>query len=158
MVRRFYATLEVNMVNETIKWMTGKGKFKATFREFPCACGLDYDLTKGGAQMKELPEVKEDEAPWFHKGKDDKFLWSKGLRRESSVLNSMLYYMVIPKGGDAGRIRTPYYIAIRAIMDGVLVNWVDYLVEEMLECKHNLKYALAYQSYIMALVKSKASF
>jgi hypothetical protein len=61
MVRRFYATLEVNMVNETIKWMTGKGKFKATFREFPCACGLDYDLTKGGAQMKELPEVKEDE-------------------------------------------------------------------------------------------------
>jgi hypothetical protein len=34
MVRRFYATLEVNMVNETIKWMTRKGKFKATLGSF----------------------------------------------------------------------------------------------------------------------------
>lgn len=95
--------------------------------------------------MKELPEVKDNEAPQFHKGNDYKFLWGKGLKREPSVLNSMLRFTVIPKGGDAGRIHMPYYIAIKAILDGVLVNWVDYLVKEMLECKHNLKYALAYQ-------------
>jgi hypothetical protein len=30
-VQQFYATLEVNHEKETIKWMIGKGKFRASF-------------------------------------------------------------------------------------------------------------------------------
>lgn len=121
-VRQFYATLEVNMEKESIKWMTGKGKFKASFREFAAACGLDYDSMKEGAQMKSLPKIKEGEARRCHKWNEFKFTFSSGLRREPHLLNRMLRCTVMPKGGDAGRICLPYYIAIRAIMDGVKVN------------------------------------
>jgi hypothetical protein len=34
MVQQFYATLEVNMVKESIKWMIRRGKFKASFKEY----------------------------------------------------------------------------------------------------------------------------
>jgi hypothetical protein len=40
------------MVKESIKWMTRRGKSKASFKEFAEACGLDYVLMKGGVQMK----------------------------------------------------------------------------------------------------------
>ena len=51
-----------------------------------------------------------------------------------------------------------YYVAIRSILDGVGANWADFLFEEMLEWKHTVRNALAYQSYIMALIRSKVSF
>ena len=51
-----------------------------------------------------------------------------------------------------------YYVAIRSIFDGVKVNWVDFLVEEILECKHMVRNDLAYQPYIMVLIRSKVSF
>ena len=49
-------------------------------------------------------------------------------------------------------------MVIRAILDGVKLNMVDYLVSEILDSKHNFKSGLAYQPYIMALVKSKVIF
>jgi hypothetical protein len=36
----------VNYEKETIKWMTGKGKYKASFGEFTDVCGLDYHTMK----------------------------------------------------------------------------------------------------------------
>jgi hypothetical protein len=78
------------MVKESIKWMTRRGKFKASCKEFAEVCGLDYVLMKGGVQMKSLPELEEDEARRFHKFDDFKFMWSKGLRREAHLLNGML--------------------------------------------------------------------
>lgn len=107
------------MDKETIKWMTGREKYKTTFREFAVACHLDYDFMKEGVQMNELPKVEEDEAPRFYKGNDYKFLHRKGLKRESSVLNYILHCTLIPKGGVAGKIRMPYFIAINMILDGV---------------------------------------
>ena len=48
MVQQFYATLEVNMDKERIKWMIGKGKFKASFRDLAIAYHLNYDELKEG--------------------------------------------------------------------------------------------------------------
>jgi hypothetical protein len=90
---------------------TRRGTFKASFKESTEACSLDYDLMKGGVQMKSLLELEEVEARWFHKFDDFKFIWSKWLRREPHLLNGMLRCTVMPKGGDAGWIRQPYYIA-----------------------------------------------
>lgn len=74
------------------------------------------------------------------------------------MLNRLLRCMVMPRGGDSGAIHQPYYDAIRATMDEVRVNWTEYLVQEMLVCKHRSKNALCNRPYIMALVKSKANF
>ena len=72
-----------------------EGKFKASFKEFAEACGLDYVLMKGGVQMKSPPELEEDEAHRFHKFDDSKFMWNKGLRREAHLLNGMLHCTMI---------------------------------------------------------------
>ena len=50
------------MDKETIKWMTGREKYKATFREFAVACHLDYDFMKEGVQMNELPSIEENQS------------------------------------------------------------------------------------------------
>ena len=47
-------------------------------------------------------------------------------------------------------------MAIKSILDGTKVNWVNFLVKEMMVCKHEVKGALGFQPYIMAFVKSKA--
>jgi hypothetical protein len=52
----------VNYEKETIKWMTGKGKYKASFVEFVDVCRLDfYHTMKEGEQMNMLPKVKKGE-------------------------------------------------------------------------------------------------
>jgi hypothetical protein len=63
---------------------------------------------------------------------------------------------VLPKVGDTGAIRSKYNVAIKSILDGTKVNWVDFLVKEMMVCKHEVRGALGFQPYIMALVESKA--
>jgi hypothetical protein len=44
--RQFYATLELNKVEETLVWMTGKRRYHATFAEFAAANELDYNFLK----------------------------------------------------------------------------------------------------------------
>lgn len=74
------------------------------------------------------------------------------------MLNAMLRCTLMPKGGNTDRVRSPHYEVLGAILDGVKLNMVEYLVSKMLDCKHNLSSGLAYQPYIMALVKCKAVF
>jgi len=60
-IRQFFSTLEVNYEKETIKWMTGRGKYKTSFEEFADVCQLDYHTMKEGTQMDKLPKVKKSE-------------------------------------------------------------------------------------------------
>lgn len=131
------------MNKETIKWLTGKGKFKASFRDLAVACHLNYDELKEGEQLNALLELERDDVRKFYKCTNFVFLESLELRREPRLLNRFLRCTVMLKGGDSGAIRQPYYVAIRAIMDEVKVNWTEYL-EEMLVCKHSPKNALCY--------------
>jgi hypothetical protein len=71
---------------------------------------------------------------------------------EPSVLNSLLRYTMLPKDGNSDEILMKYYVAIKCILDGMKVNWVDFIIEEIMGCKHTMKNALAYQPYIMALL------
>ena len=47
-IKQFFPTLEVNYEKETIKWMTGRGKYKTSFEEFADVCQLDYHTMKEG--------------------------------------------------------------------------------------------------------------
>ena len=62
------------MAKEMIKWMTRKGKYKASFKEFAVACCLDYNFMKNGEQMNALRKVIEEEAARFYTGNDFEFL------------------------------------------------------------------------------------
>ena len=82
----------------------------------------------------------------------------KGLAMEPSVLNTMLHCTLLPKVSNSDAIYEKYYMAIKSILDFTKVNWVDFLIEELMWCKHEVRGSLGHQPYIMALVKSKASF
>ena len=47
-IRQFYATLEVDMEDECLTWMTGKKSFVASFQDFASLIGLDYEEMKTG--------------------------------------------------------------------------------------------------------------
>ena len=69
------------------------------------------------------------------------------------VLNKLLHCTLLPKIGNTDAIRGKYYVTIRSILDGTKVNWIDFLVMELMWCKHEVRGSLGYQPYIMALVK-----
>ena len=66
----------------------------------------------------------------------------------------MLLCTLLPKVGNTDAILEKYYVAIKSILDGTKVNWVDFLIEELMVCKHEVRGSLDHQPYIMALVKS----
>lgn len=63
-----------------------------------------------------------DKAARFYSGNDYEFLFSKGLKMEPSVLNSLLCYTMLPKDGNSNEILMKYYVAIKCILDGTKVN------------------------------------
>ena len=63
----------------------------------------------------------------------------KGLAMEPSALNTMLRCTLLPKVGNTDAICEKYYVAIKSILDGTKLNWVDFLVEELMWCKHEVK-------------------
>jgi hypothetical protein len=70
----------------------------------------------------------------------------------------MLHCILLPKVGNTNAIREKYYMAIKSILNGTKVNWVDFLVEELMWCKHEVQGSLGHQPYIMALVKAMVAF
>jgi hypothetical protein len=111
---------------------------------------------KEGTQMDKFPKVKKNEAAQLYMTSDFEYGKTKNLAMEPSLLNSMLRCIMLPKVNDTSAIRTKYYVAIKSILDGTKVNWVDFLVKEMMVCKHKVRGALGFYPYIMALVESKA--
>ena len=50
-IRQFYATVEFDLEEKSLKWMTGKRKYAATFVEFAEANLLDYNFISNGADL-----------------------------------------------------------------------------------------------------------
>ena len=50
-IRRFYATVEVDMEKKMFEWITGKKRYQATFQEFAEANKLDYEQISHGANI-----------------------------------------------------------------------------------------------------------
>ena len=57
-VRQFYATLEIDMEDERLTWMTGKKSFVASFQDFASLIGLDYAEMKTGKSVSDLPTMQ----------------------------------------------------------------------------------------------------
>ena len=55
-------------------------------------------------------------------------------------------------GGNDNAIGWPFYEIITAVMSGEKLNLLDWMVNQMLECKRDVHSPLALQPYIMALV------
>ena len=58
-LHQFYATLEVNMEDERLTWMTGKKSFVASFQDFASLIGLDYAKMKTRKTVSDLLAMQE---------------------------------------------------------------------------------------------------
>ena len=83
-------------------------------------------MTINSERLNVLLELEREYVRWFYKCTNFVFSESPELR-EPRLLNRLLRCTVMPKGGDSGAIRQPYYDAIRATMDEVRVNWTETL-------------------------------
>ena len=60
-IHQFYVTLEVNMEDELLTWMTGKKIFTTSFQEFATLIGLDNEDMNTGKSVGDLPPMQEHE-------------------------------------------------------------------------------------------------
>ena len=67
-IRQFYATLEINMVEETFRWTTGKRNYGATFAQFAEANQLDYNFITSEQSVNIVLEnsLDENDYPMFY--------------------------------------------------------------------------------------------
>ena len=67
-IRQFYATLEINMVEKRIWWTTGKRTYYATFAQFAAANQLDYDLITSDQSVNVVLEnpLDENDYPMYY--------------------------------------------------------------------------------------------
>ena len=69
---------------------------------------------------------------------------SKYLAMEPMVLNKLLHCTLLPKIGNTNAIQEKYYVTIRSILDGTKVNWINFLIAELMCCKHEVRGSLGY--------------
>ena len=75
------------------------------------------------------------------------------MRRFPKLLHEILRYTIVPSAAvEDGAIGRPTLEVICAALADDELNLLDLLVDQMLECKRNVRAPLALQPYIMALV------
>lgn len=152
-IRQFYTTLEVRAQKEKLIWMTGTRKFKATFKVLAEAIGLSYRDIKRGTLVSELPRLQPGDVRGFHYQQPSMYGAQNDLRRIPRVIYEILRHTIMPsRGGNENALPWPYYEIVNAVLSGVRINLLDWLVSQMMECKRNVHAHLALQPYIMALV------
>ena len=156
-VREFYATLEVDMEDETFAWTTGRMSFATSFREFASLIGLDYEEMMTRRSMKGIPSMQEHETYIFYSTGEHQHGASKGLKRYPSLIFGTMSQTLMPKVGNSDVVRFPYYEVIWAILNGGKLDMVEWMVARMMECKLDRSGAMVYQPYITALIRSKTS-
>jgi len=152
-IRQFYATLEVRAQKEKLVWMTGIRKFKATFKDLAAAVGLNYHEMKRGKLVVHLPRLQSGDVQGFHYPETSVYGPQGGLRRIPKLIYEILRRTIVPSaGGNDNAIGWPFYEIITAVMSGEKLNLLDWMVNQMLECKQDVHSPLALQPYIMAMM------
>jgi len=134
-IRQFYATLEINMVEETFWWTTGKRIYYATFAQFAEANHLDYDFITSEQSVNVVLEnpLDENDYPMYyepaHLGIARSFGGIQGLRHHPAVINKIVRVTFMPKSGNKDKIRGLYWNVISHIMNGIRINVIALIMD-----------------------------
>jgi hypothetical protein len=75
------------------------------------------------------------------------------LRRFPKVILEILRHTIVPTvEWDDSALKWPSMEIVNAVLSGELINLLDLMVNQMMECKRNVNAPLILQPYIMALV------
>jgi hypothetical protein len=129
-------------------WMAGTHRFEATFRDLAAAMRLDYRRMQRGKLVASLPMLLAGELPKLFYQEASSFGPKHGMRRIPKVLFEILRHTIVPSTaieGDA--IGWPFLEVTYAVLSGKELNLLDLIVNQMLECKRNVRAPLALQPY-----------
>jgi len=163
-IRQFYATLEINMVEETFRWTTGKRTYGATFAQFAEANELDYNFITSEQSMNIVLEnpLDENDYPMFyepaHLGIARTFGGTQGLRHHPAVINKITRVTFMPKSGNKDKIRGHYWNVISHVMNGNRINVIALIMDQLADLRLNMEMNLYFAPYIMSIIKVKTSF
>ncbi|XP_072150636.1 uncharacterized protein [Setaria viridis] len=163
-VRQLYATVEIKMEEETIEWMTGQCKNKATFAEFAAANKLDYAFLSNEQSYNIVLEdnLSDDQSIQLYEpariGITRVFGKTTGRRHHPAVINKIARATVMPKSGNKDRVRFKYWNFINHVMFGHKVNVVALMIDQMADKKVNIETNIQFAPYVMSLIHEKTRF
>lgn len=109
-IHQLYATLEIDMIHETLDWMNGKRRYHATFADFATANELSYTFLKDEHSVNMMVEntLDENDYPAFyepaHLGIPRVIGGTQGLRHHPAVINKIARVTFMPKSGNKDTI------------------------------------------------------
>lgn len=103
--------------------------------------------------VSELLRLQPEDTWGFHYQQLSNYDPQNDLRRIPKVMYEILRHTLVPsRGGNESALPWPYYKFIYVVLCAVKINLLDWLVNQMMECKRDVHAQLALQPYIMALV------
>jgi len=162
-IRQFYATVEVDMINETLFWMTGKRRYEATFREFATVNELDYDFIithshditdEATLGINDIIRFYEPTRTEIHRV----FEKSIGLRHHPAVILKIARTTILPKSGFKDGFVGWHRNFVKHVMDNERMDVVALIMYELLEKKTDFESNIYYAPYIMSLILEKTKF
>jgi hypothetical protein len=91
---------------KTIKWMTGKGEYEATFVEFAVANHLDYAYFSDGVNVYS-EDIIENTTVFYEPGTSAATImnWlTIGLRHHPAIINNIIRHTFMPKSGNKDKV------------------------------------------------------
>jgi hypothetical protein len=163
-IRQFYATAEINVLEGTLEWMTGRRKYDATFAEFAAANMLDYNSLASDDSINILDEavLSENEQHLYYEhprtGMRRVFGHITGLRHHPAVINKIARVTFMPKSGNKEMVRWKYWNIIHHVIHRQKFNVVTLMMDQMADKKANIEMNIYFAPYIMSLIKMKTRF
>jgi hypothetical protein len=129
-VKQFLATVEINIEDQLIVWMTGFKRYVATFAEFAVTNSLDYAIISETVDLYTEDQF-EDFVQYYEParlGIPRRFGETPGLCHHPAIINKIARVTILPKTGDKRRIRDKFWNIIDHIMKGEVMDGVLFMM------------------------------
>jgi hypothetical protein len=159
-IRQFYATYEMDFDAKTIKWMTGKSEYEATFADFAATNHLDYAYFSDGINVYS-EDILENIVVFYEPGTRASTTWNwlaSGLRHHPAVINNIIRHTFMPKSGNKDNVREHFWNVINHIMDATKFDVVLLILDQMIVKNHLVRDSIYFSPYIISLIKTKTRF
>ncbi|CAL4890308.1 unnamed protein product [Urochloa decumbens] len=163
-IRQFYATVEIDMTEKSLEWMTGKRRYQATFAEFAAANEINYESITDDTSYNVLDEnfFELHDITGFYEpnrtGIARVYTTITGLRHHPAVINKIIRATILPKSGYKEKFGGWASNIVHHVMSNHKFDVVNLIMWQILEKKTNIEFNLYFAPYIMALILTKTKF
>jgi hypothetical protein len=159
-VRKCYATYEMDFIGKKMRWMTSKSEYEATFAEFAAANLLNYEYFREGVDVYN-EDILQNTVVFYEPGTPNATImnWlAAGLRHHLTAINNIIRHTFMPKSGNKDKVREHYWNVIDHVMNGTKFDVVKLILDQIICKKRLVQDSIYFAPYIMSLIKIKTGF